>query len=73
MQGLKQKLANYPYLYRPLRRAKQAVFSSPPPVKKAPKMLKIPLPTFTVVEVGRLLYYKRLLDLVSDIEGDVVE
>ena len=36
-------------------------------------MLKIPLPTFTVVEVGRLLYYKRLLDLVSDIEGDVVE
>lgn len=36
-------------------------------------MIKIPLPTFTAVQVGRFLFFKRMLDLVSDIEGDIVE
>jgi len=69
MQDLKRKLARYPGLYQALRRAKRLI----PFLNAAAEARIPPFPTFTVVEVGRLLYFKRLLDLVGDVEGDVVE
>lgn len=74
MQTLKQGLARYPGLYAALRRTKQSLFPSTClATNETSKIQKIPLPSFTVVEVGRLLFFKRLLDLVGDLEGDVVE
>jgi hypothetical protein len=72
MQSLKRGLKRYPRLYAVLGRAKRLLFSSPPQASQA-QMIKIPLPTFTAVQVGRFLFFKRLLDLLNDVEGDVVE
>lgn len=74
MQPLKRGLKRYPRLYAVLARAKQLFFASlPRSSNEPPQMIKIPLPTFTTVEVGRLMFFKRLLDLVNDVEGDIVE
>ena len=74
MQSLKRGLKRYPRLYAVLARAKQLFFASlPRPSNEPPQMIKIPLPTFTAVEIGRFLFFKRLLDLVKGVEGDIVE
>jgi O-methyltransferase len=33
----------------------------------------IPLPTFHVVDASRFLFFKRMMDFASDVDGDVVE
>lgn len=72
MQPLKRGLKRYPRLYAVLGRVKRLLFASPPQASP-PEMIRIPLPTFTTVEAARFLFFKRLLDLVNDVEGDVVE
>lgn len=72
MQSIKQRLANHPRLYNILRTAKGWLTLGATRRGK-PGASKNPVSSLTVVDVGRLLFFKRMLDSVSDVDGDVVE
>ena len=63
---------SYPNLFDIFRTGKR-LLTMAASSKKGRRIIANPINSLTVVEVGRLLFFKRLLDLTGDIEGDVVE
>lgn len=71
MRKLNRFAKHFPLVHNALRKIERAIFSPPPTAED--KIYKIPLPTFEIINTCRLLFFKRMLDLVSDVEGDIVE